>query len=396
MKNLIRNLKSKKVKRFIKKWDLKTHPIAISAVAFLLITVGCHERKDAPPCGTKKRQSCQPLSLKAVSEQNVHGCWQGKSAPYLNSGGFSIEGDFIYWRVDEDGLDYVMTTNTSDSSTDSKLHKPDISWDPGFKIGMGYTWGDQDFWDLFLRWTHLNSKQSGEKKAPNTTGSHVLLPVWSPTVLDQLATTASAHWQVRYNTLDLEMGRNYFISKTVALRPYVGIRSALILQHYEARYHGVITPLAPDPHTHMKAQNNFKGLGARAGAQFKWHFVSDWSVVGSVSGSLLCGWYNINQKLAGVETLAPMNFGLKDNFTKVATNLEASLGFEWECFFSDDDYRVAISLAYEFSEWFSQNRMKQFNLVDNAGNMQVGVTTVGAQNGDLGLQGATLQVRFDF
>ena len=354
------------------------------------------EVAEAPVSTSKKKDFSKRLTLEAVSEQNVHGGWQGKSAPYLNTGGFAIEADFIYWRADEDGLDYVMTTNTSSSSTDSTFHKPEVSWDPGFKFGIGYTWEGQDFWDLFLRWTHLNTDQSGQKKAPNTTGSHVLLPVWSPTVLDQLATSASANWKVRYNTLDLEMGRNYFISKAIALRPYVGIRGASILQHYEAKYEGEISPLVPDPHTHMKAQNNFKGLGARAGAQLQWHFASDWSVIGAVSGSLLCGWYDLHQTLDGIQTLAPMNFGFKDNFTKVATNLEASLGFEWEYFFSDDDYRVAVSVAYEFSEWFSQNRMKQFNQVDNATNMQTAVTTVSSQNGDLGLQGATLQVRFDF
>jgi hypothetical protein len=274
-----------------------------------------------------------------------------------------------------------------------------VSWDPGFKVGAGYTWGCQDFWDVFLRWTHLDSDQSGEKKTPLSDTSRALLPVWSPTVLDQQASRAHASWQVRYNTLDLELGRNYFISKTVAIRPYVGIRGASILQHYEAKYRGVITPLAPDLRTHMKAENNFRGLGARAGAQLRWHFVSDWSIFGSVAGSLLCGWYDLHQKLKGATLIPPVvltPFGFKDSFTKVATNLEASLGFEWEYFFSDDDYRVAVSVAYEFSEWFSQNRMKQFNLVDNGINTQVGVATVGSQNGDLGLQGATLQVRFDF
>lgn len=367
--------------------------ISVSAVAFFLLTMGCQESKEEfAGAAPKKKDFCEPLTLEAVGEQNVHGGWQGTSAPYLYSSGFAVEGDFIYWRVDEDNLDYVQSANNSGSSSNATFHRPQVSWDPGFKFGLGYTWGSQDFWDLFLRWTHLHTNQSGEKKSPLSDTSRALLPVWSPTVLDQQASSAHASWRVRYNTLDLELGRNYFISKTVALRPYVGIRGASILQNYEVKYRGIISPLAAVSRTHMKAENNFRGLGPRAGAQLRWHFVSDWSVFGSVAGSLLCGWYDLHQKLNG----APMNFGFKDSITKVATNLEASLGFEWEYFFCDDDYRFAVSVAYEFSEWFSQNRMKQFNLVDNATNGQSAVKTVGNQNGDLGLQGATLQVRFDF
>jgi len=342
---------------------MKIVPIAISAVAFFLLTTGCQPTKCvASSSKPKKRETCQSLTLEAVSEKNVHCGWQGKSAPYLHTGGFAAEADFIYWRVDEEGLDYVLTSNGSSST----FHRPEISWDPGFKFGAGYTWGDQDFWDLFLRWTHLNTHQQGEKKA-----SSALIPVWSPTVLGQ-ALKSSVDWKVRYNTLDLELGRNYFVSKTLALRPYIGMRAAAILQHYEAKYF---------LSAHMKAQNNFRGIGARAGTLLRWHFTQDWSVIGAVAGSLLYGSFDLHQKVD--------DFGFKDEFSKVATNLEASLGFEWEYFFCDDDYRVAISVAYEFSEWFSQNRMKQFNLIE-------GVTTVGSQNGDLGLQGGTFQVRFDF
>jgi len=384
----------------IKKKDLKIHAMAASGVGILLLTMGCQGSEEeeiveaAPP--VKKKDFSQPLTLEGVSEQNVHGGWQGKSAPYLQTGGFAIEGDFIYWRADEDGLDYATTVSAATSSSNSTFHQPDVSWDPGFKFGIGYTWEGQDFWDLFLRWTHLNTNQSGEKKVSGITDAHFLVPVWSPTILDQFASHASAHWKVRFNTLDLELGRNYFVCKTVALRPYVGLRGASILQNYKAEYQGTINHSASMSKSHMKAENNFKGIGARAGAQLKWHFTSDWSVIGSVAGSLLCGWYDVDQNLQGVLSLAPMNFTNKDNFTKVATNLEASLGFEWEYFFSDDYYRFAISASYEFSEWFSQNKMKQFNLIDNTSNTQTGVRSYSSQDGDLGLQGATVQLRFDF
>ncbi len=382
---------------------MKRHPIAVSAVAFFLLATGCQKPKEEiaavpePKSEYKKRNNTQTLTLEGVGEQNVHGGWQGKSAPYLHTGGFSVEADFIYWRADEDGLDYVLTNNGSHTV----FHKPGVNWDPGFKVGVGYTWGNQDFWDLFVRWTYLNTHQDGNKKTSLGDASNVLTPVWSPAVTGQEALSASATWQMRYNTWDLEMGRDYFISKTLALRPHMGLRGASIRQHYDTKYLGVInlvsTPV-PIFKTGMKAENSFWGIGARAGAQLNWHFTRDWSVIGSVSGSLLYGHFDLNQKINGVlGVVTPTTFHFKDEFSKVATNLEAGLGFEWETFFCDDDYRVAISLSYEFSEWFSQNRMKEFELFNNVINGQLtGTTWVGDKKGDLGLQGGTLRVRFDF
>lgn len=374
-------------------------PIAISAVAFFLLTTGCQtppknveEIVDPKPT---KRSNGKSLSLEAISEKNIHGDWQSRSLPYRQTGGFSIEADFIYWRVDEDDLDYVLTSKTTSDSSHSTFHKPEIRWDAGFKIGAGYTWGRQDFWELFLRWTHLNTHQEGSKEAKD---SDVLIPIWSPTVLGQQAQHASVDWRVRYNTYDLELGRHYFMCKTIALRPFMGVRGATILQHYEAEYKGRLSTSVPIPlfDTHMKAKNDFRGIGTRAGAQLNWYFASDWSIFGSVAGSLLYGQYELHQKLEGALGVTLTDFGFKDEFSKLATNLEASLGFAWEHYFCKGDYRLAISVAYEFSEWFSQNRMKQFNLLDNSINAQKTVNTVGNQQGDLGLQGGTLQVRFDF
>ena len=376
--------------------------IAISAVAFFLLTTGCQtpsdEDEEFDETVLTKKNNGAALTLGAISEKNVHGEWQGKSAPYLHKGGWALEADFIYWRVDEDGLDYVLTSNTTTGSSRSTFHKPEIRWDAGFKVGAGYTWGNQDFWELFVRWTHLDTHQEGDKKTSLSDSSKVLIPTWSPTVLGQQAASASVNWKVRYNTYDLELSRNYFISRTIGLRPLIGVRGATILQHYEAEYQGQLTTSVPIPliDTHMKAENNFRGVGARAGAQLRWHFTPHLSVLGSVSGSLLYGWYELHQKLDGALGVTLTDFGFKDDFSKVATNLEASLGFEWEHFFCDDDYRLAISISYEFAEWFSQNKMKQFNLMDNSINAQTTVTTVGNQQGDLGLQGGTLQVRLDF
>jgi hypothetical protein len=364
----------------LKGGSVRKNQIAVSVVALLLLATGC-QKSNHDLFRIEDSEEAEKFYSK-VGEKNIHGQWEGKSAPYLKHGGWSVAGDFIYWRADEDGLEYAKEGHT--------IHRPRNSWDAGFKAGIGYTFGEQDFWDLFLRWTYFQTHQTGEAKGKT------LLPWWSPTLLGPSATKASADWTLHYNTLDLELGRDYFLCKTIALRPHLGLRGALIKQHYDAKYDGVflIGAVPTAFPTEFKAENKFAGAGVRVGAQLAWHFTREWAVTGSLAGALLYGHFDVKQELDDVVGAVPSDAHLNQELSRVAPNLEAGLGIQWETFFHCDRYRVAVSLGYEFTEWFSQNQMSRTELID--GNGQTGVTHFDKANGDLGLQGATLEVRFDF
>lgn len=351
--------------------------IAVSAVALFLLALVGWSKKGANYLGLGSNTKVEPVEIEEIAEQNIRGEWQGKSTPYLYNSGWNIAADFIYWRADEDGLEY--------SKSGGHLHRPATAWSPGFKFGVGYTFGNQDFWDVFLRWTFLQTQQKGHRHG-------TLLPWWSPTLLGPQAKKASSEWRLHYNTLDLELGRDYFISKSIAVRPHLGLRGALIRQHYHAKYKGVFEEGTFS--TSFKAENNFGGVGIRGGAQLFWHFTEDWSVIGSLAGALLYGHFDVDQELKGIVAGERSHKDIDQELSRVAPNLETSLGFQWETFFCEDRYRVAISIAYEFTEWFSQNQMTRTELMD--GNGQIGVTHFDRTKGDLGLQGGTLEVRFDF
>jgi hypothetical protein len=350
---------------------MKKQPIVISAAAMLLLITGCRPSEEEVGAAEPrtKRKPEQPLTLEAISEKNIQGKWQGRDAPHLHRGGFSVEGDLIYWRADEGGLEYATTAGND-------VESPNIRWSPGYKVGIGYLFEQHDFWDLFLRWTAFQTKQHGKKEG-------TLLPWWAPTMVGPSAISASADWKLRYDVIDLELGHDYFISKAIVCRPLVGVRGAAIRQHYKAGYE---IPIAADRvPTSFKAKNNFEGIGVRAGAQMGWYFVEDWSIFGTLSGSLLYGRFKVTEHVNGFTSET-----IKQTLSRVAPNLEAGLGLQWETFLSCDRYRIAITLAYEFSEWFSQNQLSRPELLSS------GAIHFDKTYGDLGLQGGTFQVRFDF
>jgi hypothetical protein len=307
------------------------------------------------------KQKPDLLTLEVIAEKNIHNQWQAKSLPTLQTGELFVRADFLYWRADEEGLDYGYKSGSNTSLFS------DVNWNPGVRAGMGYTFSGQDYWTLQGLWTFFHTHQ----------GSHAshIVPWWGTGVLGDFADHASAHWDLTYNTVDLDLGRDYFIAKTLSVHPLIGIRGALIEQQYHTHYES-ITPAS------FKADTDFWGIGAHLAASMQWHCSSAFSLLGNIGASLLYADFNIHETYS-----APVHESVKDSFTTGAANLEAMLGFEWQMFFDQNKCRVSVVAGYEWSEWFSQNRITKADTVNNL---------FSKEKGNLTLQGASLQVRLDF
>ena len=107
----------------------------------------------------------------------------------------------------------------------------------------------------------------------------IYIPSWS-TILGPSSTKTYGYWKLHYNVLDLEIGRNYFISRKIALRPHVGLRGVWIDLDYTANYASewtfqtlpAATAISLAANTAFKATNDFEGIGVRSGGDLMWHF----------------------------------------------------------------------------------------------------------------------------
>ncbi len=371
--------------------------VAISLAGLMLFTAGCENAKDKAPfsafAGMQGSKSQKPTT-QDVGEQNVHHQWQGKSGPSLYDGGLFVRADFLYWRANEEGLEYGLseTINAADPKISTRVVSPKVRWNPAFRVGMGYTFGSQDFWDISALWTRFSTDQNGSKNG-------TVLPWWGSTLLGNVTTHARAKWKLIYNTYDLDLGRNYFIARTVSVHPFVGLRGATIHQDYHANY-ATLQPL--ESATSFHAKNQFWGVGAHIGSGLQWYMNSSLSLVGNIGGSLLYGDFRIKERYNAfipinsnvVTQVVPLS--VREHITTGSFNVEALLGFQWERFFFKNKYRLAITAGYEWSEWFSQNRIKKFTQIPASNGGASTTDAMTDQKGDLTLQGANLQVRCDF
>lgn len=366
-------------------------------------------------------------AVMAITEKNVHGTKGGKNPPHIRSKGPFLTADFLYWRGDFDGLEIAAENKVNASSTSFKDSNVNFNgeWRPGVRAGIGWLFGEQDQWDLYANWTYFFDKA----KVSEATGNFLqtnYIPTWSP-ILGPVSLFASGNWDLHFNAIDLEIGRNYFISRKIALRPHVGLRGAWIDLDYNADYRGVwsfFTPISSATqfvaeNTSFKADSTFKGIGVRGGSDFLWHFTDHFGISSQLSGALLFGRFNISETFNGREPLVDATTGaasappLKVKYSKkmdrVRANIEAFLGLFFETGVANGKYHFAMHAGYELSEWFQQNELvtlgfsRDSRVLRTTSTIPTSITvaanndvTLQSQQGDLGMQGLTVKFLFNF
>jgi hypothetical protein len=349
--------------------------------------------------------------INAVRMENIHGKVGGKVTSHRESQGVILSGDFLYWKANEDGLEYAakITNHTpftvsNNLNMDAQLKDVKFKWDPGFRVALGYLFNNNDHWDLVLEWTRIHTKAHSEVSSNNLNTTSIQA-LWAPNVVNYPLNFASSHWRLSYNVLDLSLGRSYFVGKTTMLHPYVGLRGASLRQHLHAKYNGFFfpTPFNTAPVTPItdkfSGKNNYSAAGIRVGSDFLWHFNRYFGLFSDFSASLLCGQFNVKETVTAWQQpttpIVPSTVKLKEHLNRTRVNVEAAIGFQGEVMFNNEKQRLAFTLAYELSEWFSQNQLIQpFMTNDPQSVNQVVIPT--SKNGDLSLQGGTFKIELNF
>lgn len=345
--------------------------------------------------------------VEAIGDQTIDGTWEGKVAPHYQTNGFILSADFLYWKADEDNLEYAQDVITSQSgqlgTASDPLQgtgvNPNFKWNPGFRVAIGKQLGCLDYWDIYLSYNYIKSTADGSKTAnfPQT----IVRPTWDTYGLGSVVAKAQVNWDMFYNTWDLELGKDYFLGTRLTLRPFLGVRGAWIKQKYHTKY-----DLAPDQvlpninQSKFKAHQHYWGVGARAGSNFIWHLSKNWGIYGEISGALLYGASKVKEELVGVlrlDELTEFAYIAQETFWRTRGTLQAALGIEWEMHFNQNRSRFALSAGYEFNTWFQFNQLLKPNsdisLIDDRSDVAWRMDT---NNGDLSLQGLVIRATYDF
>ena len=302
--------------------------------------------------------------------------------------GIFLSADVLYLQAQENGLEYCILFSPGPfqpvpGSVNNDLIAPDFDWDFAFRLGAGYNF-KRDGWDIGLNWLHLHT-DAIDRKLVGT--DKVLFPVWTaPFLANPFVFNASANLKIKLNLLDLELGRAFYVSKHLVIKPFGGLIAAWVDQDYKVEYSDSPN-IFQDAH---KMENNFSGTGLVAGGRSRWFLGKSFSIYGDVLGALMYGEFQLSHdEFLTQPQQAPIDFDFDQKFHLTRALVNFALGLRWEENFSQGRYRAAVQLGYEFFLFFGQNQLFRFVDSQNQG-------AVVSNQGDLTLQGGVFSAHFDF
>jgi len=312
-----------------------------------------------------------------------------KAAPCVKDGvNLFITADFIYWGAKEDQLEFCQTvaatfvTGTPVTNLDQgSVIRPDLNWNPGFKAGLGYDFC-HDGWDVYAEytWYHVNNFRTS---VDITDTSLVIADAYWGVNLDfttPFYQTSSSRWNLHFNVIDANLGRNFYVSPRLAFRPSLGLKGTWQKQNYRVEFATAAVDDIDAADNVMNNKMNYWGVGIRGGLNSSWHFTREFSLIGDLALTGLWETFNVTRvdrsALTGIN-----NVNEKDNFSTLKPVIEWMIGLRWEMWICCDAYHLAFDAAYEQQFWLSQNQLQ---------------TGFFSSNGDLVFQGLTAKARFDF
>jgi len=359
-------------------------------------------------CGCEVTSStCGARLANARPEVQAKGC----TCP-----GWFIAVDVIYWHPKVGGTEYAYTdsspvllaapvaTVANGLPVSGRTKDVDFGWDWGFKVGIGYNF-QHDGWDVFALYTRLDSADS-DSSSPGRNSSIIPLrgsasitsangTAFAPAGTFVFAEFAKTEFDVDYDRIDLEMGRHFYISEKLSLRPFIGLTAAWIDLHEQVRYTGGVPSNATAPDSlgllvntvHVKDDCDFKGLGPRFGFNTKWHLGHSFSIYGDLSLAFLYGHYDVSHR-ENYSLISANRISLNADMNRITPNTNIGLGLAYDTYLNEDKHHIGLKLGYESHYWWRVNQMLKID--------DFNVLKFERYSEDVSFHGITFEVRLDF
>lgn len=330
---------------------------------------------------------------------------------------WSFNAAWLYWKVNGDEFDFgneKFSDNDDGFVFESEsYHDIKFDWDSGFRVGFGFDICSCN-WGVDVEWTHFDSKshKSFTVFGPNNGGNAVAVgftpldsgdPFPGSIYVDpDQSARVSGRLNFRYNVVDIELGKwlNCGCGCCILFRPHIGLRLADIHESFKDNlqfFNGAETLIGDtfignnvdNYDFHLK--NRFKGVGPRVGFDLDLCICDGLSFIGKTAASLVWGNTHLTQHMFAESFTDDEVFSvIKEHYrhTRAITDLYFGLRYQTT---ACDCYPVVIEAAWEHHFLFSQHRFWVDDAFDNDS-----ATTSWKKNGDLALQGWTLNFEFDF
>lgn len=298
--------------------------------------------------------------------------------------------DFIWWKSFVGNAEYAWAGVTDgrlvtvgDSLSKGNIKTPDFDFAPGFKLGLGLNFL-HDGWDLYGNYTWLAPQsettsvigQQGVGLIGNFNPNTGPYDGFGPPAL----TSANSKWKQNFNVLDVELGRNFFISRFITLRPFFGLKFDWIKEEFHDQLFSNTTNFQS---IDLKRLERAFGVGIRAGLDTVWHFTKNWGLYGDFAATAL--WSDFHTTiLENAFNSSGLAEGINsyEKIQQVTPVFEASLGLIYMLWFNQNRTMFFAKAGWEEQVWVHYN--------------QITPSIFNVKAGNLSLHGLTVEIGFTF
>lgn len=287
--------------------------------------------------------------------------------------GWIVSADFLAWFASQE-VASIWTDAISAKNWDAPSFN--FKWDYGFRLGVGHDL-EYDQWDAALYWTWFRTDATHKI---SSTQNKILQPEFFAGFLSgDIPQGIRTHWSLFLNMFDAELGKSYWASNALCMRPFLGLKGGWIHQSIESLYNDlfiVIFQTTESAKEHLK--NNFWGIGPLGGLNTKWKLSNCFNLFADISlASLFGNWKNsdVYRNTIGITTRVNTK-----NSSLGSLMFRALFGLGWDFDFKSS--HCAAKFGFETQFWTDQLRIATFQLQ--------------RLHNDLSLQGIALNAELDF
>lgn len=328
--------------------------------------------------------------------------------------------EFLYWYAKETNLSYAIAVTEQPEVAGSntlmfgitQVEYLGTSWDPGVRLGVGWNSCTGDF-DLGLNWTWMKNTRSDSLSVPSFS-SDIAQEVGSPFLINPWVTQSfqrntfalfnkiSARWELKYNQIDLEIGRKYLTGSCFAIRPFVAIRGAFWETEFTVQTVRDAPGIAGGDFGKQFFDNDVRGVGFVGGVEPTWYICRTIAFYGEFDVALLWGRHKSKkeEEIFDVSATGEVDVDYNNSFTgelyQMTPQIDVGIGIRWERTWCDCRFRSALDIGWEHHVLFDQNhRIKSMDAFFSDGTI-AGFRSYVETSGNISLGGLVIRGRFDF
>lgn len=297
-------------------------------------------------------------------------CWSG----------WSIYGDWLYWRVRNCGLDYALPGPVIDTGNASNntghVFAVEPSYDSGFRVGITKEC-DCLYFDAF--YTHYKSEESDE------THSGTAL---TPTRVAALGTTAvleaKAKYEIDYDVVDIVAGYSSNPCYCFQTIFFGGFKYARIDQEFTSSY----DDFSGSPPVLVKQTNDMNAYGVDLGFGAEYAIWNCFNAFGRFSYDILLGDFTRkteqNVSATGISTNA---VDVRDECWRSISVINLAIGVSSDYQFCGSCIdSITLAVGYEFHKWIDMPNFFAFGSADRVDRNPAG----------FGIDGVTIRLALKF